>query len=311
MKFAFKFIIYGLGMTNLWSCNQDLRFSGESSSGGNSPLVVIPTTPPTVIPIAKSQGTCAADSSSDLTSCLKCVVPPLPPQAPQLSAKAQALLDIMTLSCEVTNKSDPSGYVAPNRATLLAKINRCSPTLYPDSTLDSGQQSVVENLRGSSDILRKKMFGKLWYNPPYSNSFETYFGLEIREVRDLFCYQTGGLVGPLLDAGYYTAPDPWSYKPPQEYVAANVYRTQLNNCLRESFVRPWVAPAQRTPPVCRFESISGESGLEIQEQIRSWLARGWKVSGEASSQGLCLSITSGEELKNVQGLVKAAAYHCE
>lgn len=310
----------------LWSCNQDLRFS---SSPENFKLVVPPPTPvdpppPPKNEYLKNQGACAADSSTQVTSCMKCPIPAPPVQAPQLSYKAQALLEIMSKACQITNKSDPADYVAPTREAILAQINRCSPSLYRDTTATSTQNSLIQSLVADSDVLRKKMFGKLWYNPPYSDNFETFFGLDIGEVRGLICYQNSGLSGAIYDASYYNSPDPFSYKMPKEYIQANQIREDLKNCLTESYRHPWVKQPDPPPKTCRFESISGLSGEPIQNQVRQWLSQGWKVSVEVtnlphdpdygpppSDQNQCLPLTKDDELKRLQGTIKAAAYICQ
>ncbi|MBL7672327.1 MAG: hypothetical protein JNM39_17740 [Bdellovibrionaceae bacterium] len=308
----------------LWSCNQDLRFSG-------SPQVSKLMDPPVIDPIdpvkteyLKNQGVCAADSSTQVTSCMKCPIPPPPVQAPQLSFKAQALLEIMSRACQVPNKSDPDNYIAPTREAILAQINRCSPSLYKDTTATSAQNSLIQSLVKDSDTLRRKMFGNLWYNPPYSDNFETFFGLDVGEARGLICYRNSGVSGAIYDAGYYNSPDSFNYRMPKEYVQANQIREDLKNCLTESTSHPWVKQPDPPPKTCRFESISGLSGEPIQEQVKLWLSQGWTVSIEASSlpndpdygppppsnQNQCLPLTTTEELKGMQGALKAAAYIC-
>lgn len=313
-----------VSMFGLWSCNQDLRFSNSPEASKPIPVVKDPdviTPPISKNTYLKAQGACAANSLTQVTSCLKCAIPAAPPQAPQLSYKAQALLEIMTKACQVTNKSDPADYIAPDRPSLLARINRCSPTLYKDTNATADQNLLIQSLVADSDVLRKKMFGKLWYNPPYSDNFETFFGLDIGEVRGLLCYQNSGLAGVLLDAGSYHSPDPLNYKLPKEYVEANLIRDDLKNCLRESYLRPWVKQPDPPPRVCRFESISGLAGEPIQDQIQKWLSEGWTVGLESQDTQLdpdelpgpkhCSNIRTGEESKGFQGILKAAAYICD
>ncbi|MBC7456889.1 MAG: hypothetical protein H7235_01330, partial [Bdellovibrionaceae bacterium] len=108
--------------------------AGSSISGkesiipiDNPPIPIDPVIPGLPLPsnsFKVSSGACANDSSTQLLSCLKCDVPQVT-QAPQLSAKAQALLDTMTLACGITNKSDRNGF-RPTRDMILNKLNQAS-----------------------------------------------------------------------------------------------------------------------------------------------------------------------------------------
>lgn len=296
-------------LPSLWSCNQNIHFKQDEQG---SPVVhnVVPVVPQDPDVYKKTNGDCAPDSSTQLLSCLKCNVPSVPAQEPQLSQKGQYLLDIMTLSCQVPNGSDPKNYKAPTRAQLLSLLNRCSPSLYKDTVASSSQQSVIDQLLSPTGELRKKMFGGLWYKPPYSDRFETFFGLEVSEVRAMLCYDQGIVRGTLYDIGYYENFSS-NYHMPPEYVKGNLIRDDLKNCAALSLSDPWKPTAQDKPKKCRYETITGVPGVPISDQIHLWLGNKWTIGAEDVQNGLCVSIKSMEDLNAISGMMTAVAYVCE
>ena len=161
--------------------------------------------PPTVgYGFKLSNGQCNSDSSTQLLSCSKCEVPQIKLE-PQLSKKAQALLDVMLLSCSVSNKSDLNA-VRPTREMLLNKLNQASQINYPETTRTADMELLIKGLTNTADSsLRNKMFGGLWYQPPYSNTFEQYFGLSVVEAKSTFCWNGDKMDGAVTSkTGVYS-----------------------------------------------------------------------------------------------------------
>jgi hypothetical protein len=287
-----------------------------------TPPVVTPVTPPAPKPQPiLSNGACAADSSTALTSCQKCNVPLNPPAAPQFSQKGQSLIDVMSIACSVPNKSAPKNYVAPTKAELIQRLNRLSPTFYPDSVMSAFQVSTIEGLK-TNPALQQKMFGGLWYQPPYSDAFETYFGLEVGEVVYQLCYQnnSGTFTAynttllqskQMIDCQY--GPDPFSCKETQAYIDGNVYRNQLRAGMIESIQNPYVAPKPTPSKTCAWEKFEGLYELGGAEQIGKWLVSSQKISMEVTGVGgKCMMVSAlptGSQIP--QGDVILSAYVCK
>ena len=275
-----------------------------------------PPPPPVPQPVLKS-GICASDSSTQLLTCMNCIVPLNPPQPPQFSEKGKALIDIMTIGCSVPNKSAPKGYEPPTRAELIARLNRLSPTFYPDSSMTDGQKKVVHGLR-TDPKLQQKMFGGLWYQPPHSDHLETYFGVTTAEAVYALCYNETGytpttalMSKDFLDCQYNG--DPYSCREKPEYVKANGYRVQLNNAMKESIRNPYVAPPQTPAKKCSWENFEGDYDLGGEEVLARWLVAGFKAGMEIGNLGgKCEMVTSIPTGSNKpRGLVKMAGYICK
>lgn len=288
------------------------------------PVVQPPVTPPLPQP-KMTQGACASDSSTVVTSCQRCLVPLNPPAPPQFSQKGQSFIDIMAMGCSIPNKSAPKGYAAPSHAELVQRLNRLSPVFYPDSNMTAAQVSVIEGLKTNSQ-LQQKMFAGQWYQPPFSDAFETYFGVSVAEAVYQICYQSSSSVftpynsSPLQSKSYidclYSA-DPMSCKDKPEYVVANTYRNQLRAGMRESITNPYVAPAPTPAKTCKWEKFEGLYQLGGAEQITKWLASAQKVSmdvkGTASGDAArCSSLTKLPQGSDIPtGEVVLGAYICK
>ncbi len=283
--------------------------------------------PPVVIPPAPkpqpifSNGACAADSSTTLTSCQKCNVPLNPPAPPQFSRKGQSLIDIMSIACSVNNKSAPKNYVPPTKAELINRLNRLSPTFYPDSAMSPFQISTIESLK-TNPALQQKMFGGLWYQPPYSDAFETYFGLEVGEVVYQLCYQspdssftpynsTPLLSKQMIDCQH--SQDPFNCKESPAYIAGNIYRNDLRTGMRESINNPYIAPKPTPSKTCSWEKFEGLYELGGAEQIGKWLVSAQKISMEVKGVGgrcsLVNTLPAGSQIPT--GEVILSAYVCK
>jgi hypothetical protein len=332
----------GLGLSTGCTPVEFKQLASESIAASPSqpePEIVVVTPPPVptpaptpvvVAPIV-SKGACAADSSTKLLSCMNCLVPVTPPAPPQFSKKGQALLDIMTAACQVTNKSDPAGYTPPPRAELLRRLNKLSPTLYPDSNMTAIQTSTINQLL-SSPAAMKDMWGGLWQSgvTPTTTAFETYFGLETIEARYALCYASpanGTSEGtsssfnrynstPLhskawIDCQYNS--DWYNCKENAEYQAANVFRNQLRNAMNESINSPYVAPNPTAGKVCEWEKFEGLNDSRAEAQITTWVAGGFTVGAEVTSsipsENMCLQVKA--PLSGITGKVSLAAYRCK
>lgn len=285
------------------------------------PVVTPPPPPPPVPQPVQKAGACADDSSTQLLSCLNCVVPMNPPPPPQFSEKGKALIDVMAVGCAVPNKSAPKGYVPPTKDELLARLSRLSPSLYPDSSMTDAQKNVVTGLRNDPK-LAQKMFGGLWYQPPYSDSFETYFGASVGELVNLLCYQNsnGGFNAdqavPLQSKTYIDcqySDNPFNCKERPEYVVANGYREQLRKSIKESSLHPYVPPAPTPSKHCTWQSFEGDFDLGGEGVLAKWLNTGYTVGIEIGSlAGRCEPVTSVPTgSQKPRGLVKIAAFICK
>jgi hypothetical protein len=290
------------------------------------PVVVLPPTPtpnpapPIATPILKA-GACASDSSTRLLSCLTCNVPVNPPAPPQFSDKGRAFIEIMSTGCSVPNKSAPKNYVPPTREELYARFNRLSPIFYPDSAMNAGQKSVVSGLLTDAN-LQKKVFGGLWYQPPYSDYFETYFGISVGEVVNYVCYKNNGstfnLNGAIaLQSKQYMdclySENSFNCKESPDYVVANKYREQLRLAMIESISRPYVPPTPTPAKKCAWESFEGDYDFGGEKTLSTWLKGGYKVGIEIGTlAGRCESVTSlPTGSMKPRGLVKMAGYVCK
>ncbi len=294
------------------------------------PILPVPVPPAPPAPVV-TKGACADDSSTRLLSCMNCLVPLPPPLPPQFSKKGQALLDIMTASCQVKNKSDPTGYVPPSRAELLGRLNRLSPSLYPDTPMTALQISTVDSLLTNPKAV-KDMFGGIFYSgvTPQTVAFETYFGIETIEARYTFCYASaanGTAEGisstfnrfnstPLhskawIDCQYGS--DPSNCRENAAYQAGNVYRNQLRTSMNESINRPYIAPKPIPIAKCDWEKFEGLYDERADRQIQVWLASGYKIGGEVTAstpaQNMCAEIKA--PVAGVTGKISMAAYRCQ
>lgn len=284
--------------------------------------------PPVVAGPVLSKGACAADSSTQLLSCMNCIVPAVPITS-QFSKKGEAFFEIMAAACQIPNKSDPRGYVPPTRAELLYRLNRLSPTLYPDTPMTPLQISVVNSLRTNSDTL-KKFFGGIFYSgvTEPTIAFETYFGLESREARYSFCYADDGdtTVGEFnvvftrhnstglpskkyLDC-WYESSAWYNCKETPAYVDANLYRNQLRGAMTESIVNPYTGTPAGAQQTCSWEKFEGMNGDAAAAQVKSWLASGFTIGADIASRRMCSQITAPLEA-SLDSLITMAAYRCK
>lgn len=301
----------------LTACDGKVRFNQIDL--GSKQQIPDPVTPPIVVPdpvFTKTQGACAADSSTSVVSCLKCEIPALPPVEPPMSLKARQLMTIMTAVCPLNNAATGNKYVTPTLDTHKAKLNRCSPLVYADSTPDAGQNDVVQRLLNNDILLQKKMFTGLWYQPPYSDYFETYFGLEVGEAIKVFCMQStetlsGWLVPSMTMANPYGPVYEAGDALPAMYITANGYRDGLSACMPQSKYNPWKPSAPPVAKTCTYETLSGDAGDKVNAQVSAWLTAGYTIGADLKSQGICSSVKSLNDIQSYQGPITVGAYICK
>lgn len=280
--------------------------------------------PPVVSPpsyVSKlSSGVCKSDSSTSILSCLKCNVPLNPPTPPQLSAKAQALVDIMFLACQVPNKSDKNNF-RPTKEMLVQKLNRGSQVLYPETSRTSQMAMVIAALTNSADgSMRKKMFGGLWYQPPYSDAFETYFGVTVQEAKSTFCWD-GNVQTPAITgvSGLYSydwaqcqSSGMFNCQERPEYIAAQGYRSQLENVLSKSIHQPYVPPTPLPEKKCSWDKFEGDDIVAAMKQFKKWKAEGRQLSMELKKTDGASQCGIADENNLKQGYTVAiASYVCK
>lgn len=325
MKTLNKLLVSIVAVSLLAACSKtDFSAIATGQKGQDIPVdPVDPVTPPPV-PVGPSyklsNGACKSDSSTQVLSCLKCDVPQVVVK-PQLSAKAQALHDIMLLSCQVPNKSDLTNF-RPTEAMILNKLNQASEKNYPETARTSMMALVVQGLTNPNDSsLRKKMFGGLWYQPPYSDAFETYFGITVQEAKSTFCWDgdkmTGGITGisgliskDYLDCQYTDSPFNCKEKP--EYIAAYGYRNQLENTLKLGVTNPYTAPTPDPQKKCSWDKFVGNDIVAAKQQLKAWKAQGRKVSMSVKNSDGAGQCGDAVESNIKQGsTVELATYKCE
>ncbi len=260
-------------------------------------------------PVLKT-GQCA--NNENVASCLKCEVPPLPPT---VSTKAQKLAKIMSMACQIPNRSYPANYVPPTAAQVEAHLLACSPTLYPETPMSSAQSAAIDKLLDEKDpSLRQKMFKGLWYQPPYTEYYETYFGLDNSEAAYVICMNSGSLTSILGTKEYIDASSGGNYdawlndRAAQErWNFAQMLRQQLLSC----FNKPGTPPPPVQPPdakVCQYRSFEGLYDQGGAQEISQNLADGYKVAVETSNA--CVQITSLPAAGSLKGQVKIVGYKC-
>lgn len=267
------------------------------------------TLPPVANPVLKT-GMCADQES--VASCLKCEVPPAPPV---ISTKAQKLAKIMAMACQVPNKSYPAGYVPPTAKQIESHLLACTPALYPETLMDSSQAQTIDRLLDeNNDGLRQKMFKGIWYQPPHTEHYENYFGLDNTEAAQVFCLNQGTLSNILatkeyLDAYYSDNFSAWQNDRAAQarWNFAQTLRQQLLSC----FNKPATPPPPANPPdtkVCQYRSFEGEYEKGGLAEIQRNLNEGYKMAVEANNS--CMQLTSEPAPGSLKGQVKIVGYKC-
>lgn len=306
----------------LISCDNKVNFSTDEVSE-NVPFVTPPPQQgpslelppdPVVIPTPpvyeKQSGSCST-SGTHLLSCSSCqsIAPIVPPA---LSKKAKELIEIMYLSCQQPSFAKGKlNYVPPTREEIFNKLDNCTPNLYQESAFVRNQSEVIQRLLDPSDNwMRKKMFNALWYQPPYSTGFETYFGITPGEAAQVFCDRMddlsfGNVINP---SDWYSESVEW-----KKYylIADQVYVPQLRSCFQKSLNNPYVPPNPIPGKTCSYESISGPAENDLFLAVASWLADGRSVSIESKTFNICKSINSLSDILEIAGELTASSVSCK
>lgn len=275
--------------------------------------------PDTGLPISLryTQGSCS-DQGTFLLSCLDCQSQSKKKEA-DLSEKAKRLMTIMNQACKIKNKSDPSIEMTGTQEKIFSYLSSGNQGLYPDTPMTTSQKNLVTQLALLDSKLYKKMFGGLWYQPPYSDDFETYFGISTQEAKALFCFETPmatfGLTSytPLQSKTYidclYSGSWP-NCRETEAYLNANNIRGQLQKTINASLANPYM-PGQLEPVTqCFWESVEGVFNQEFEDALVSWVNRGYQI-GIYFEEGAPRCEPFNKRVSELKGKMKAAAYVCE
>lgn len=263
--------------------NRNPPNTGGGSPKPNDPPLVIPDHPSD--PVVYKQGACSKEKL-DVLPCLSCQISQRPIDIPW-SVKAAQLAKIMEHGCATRNGSDPPGYRPPSRSELVQLLSRASQDLYPETPTTARQKFHLEKWLENDKTYIKKLFGGLFYNPPYSNDFETYFGLELKEARLYFCYHDSqNTFSPYGDSDLYSVEyyqcmhenHSSACKEKAEYIAANKYRDQLIYSIYQSIHNPF--NDQELVPVdkCQWVSMAGNYNVEMETTLIDWKNKGYEIS---------------------------------
>jgi hypothetical protein len=277
-----------------------------------------PQAPPTELPSLsqKTSGSCS-EGNARILSCLSCQKS----EIPSLEAKAGQLLDILEKGCSTIQNNEREGYQPPSRQELYAKLHACSSELYPLTSYDSAQQSNTIAAMAQDQVLIDRMWTNLFYTPPFSDHFELFFGLEIREARYFFCYDETLFSGKLLTSEY------WSYAHDRIFEwesnsqaqardkKIQKIRSQLISCIQKSVVtEPHSATDTENTANedCSYETFDGYLTEEALTFARSSLAANsklfYEVLGENGSCGKIDNLNLINANPNLR--IKIAAVSC-
>lgn len=275
---------------------------------------IIPVTPVTPVPPPQlpqlKTGTCNPGES--INACLVCETDPPPPV---IATKAQKLAKIMSMACQIPNKSYPKDYVAPTAAQVEARLAACTPALYPETPMSAAQSTSIDRLLDTTDAsLRQKMFKGIWYQPPHTEHFETYFGLDNTEAANVICMATGTLSNTLATKEYidafYGNYDAWLANPAaqQRWQFAQMLRQQLLSCFNKAAPKPMPAPVPAEKK-CRTRSFEGNFEQGGMDEVKEALSKGFKLSVE--SDNACVQIKDTTGAGELKGNLKIIGYKCD
>lgn len=276
---------------------------------------VSPEIPEIAKPIQKT-GEC--ELNQKISSCLSCDYD-LPTEPEPVLSKAQKLAKIMSLACQIPNRSYPADYTAPSAAQIWNHVAACTDELYPETPVSNAQLETLMRLLDTKDqALRNKMFKGLWYQPPHSDHFELYFGINVDEVVYSLCMGQKRLPEFLFTSEYAKASqhpgtlDQWRRNPAAQkrWNDAQEIRQQLLSCYDQPAPPPTPAPAPSHPAKnCSWKSFEGSLAAGGYKEILQLLKQGYKLSLERSNS--CEQITSIEQVRDLQDQVRIVGYKCE
>jgi hypothetical protein len=296
-----------------------------SATPSPTPVVVVIQPTPTPVPPTpaptKTAGTCLKGQA--ISSCLACdySVPTPPPWQP--STKAEKLAQIQYLSCPIQNKSDSPYKRIITQLEAVSKIQACSAALYPETAMSSAQAATIDALLGTDSSMRTKLYGGLYYQPPYSDHFEQYFGVYHADIRRVFCDGEDPatvLAAPLFTKEYsdycygqnMCDPSMWPKAARDRWNAVQAIRNQLRSCMTASASLPALTrlpgepdPATQTKK-CSWKKFDGLYELGGQAELDSMLNQGYTVSLETGNS--CSLINSSNGLT---GMVQLTGFKCQ
>jgi hypothetical protein len=194
-------------------------------------------------------------------------------------------------------------------------MTRCTPEAYPESNMSPRQTVDVNALMFDADI-QQHDFSGLYYPNNERESFETYFGLDIRDARYLFCYRAAPLQGGMYPIEYYEA---WynnqPYILPPSYVAANVYRNQLKACLSGPKGSKNGLPVRRQTrtsqvQTCDYQTGQGYMSILVTSKVTEWLSLGQPVYVETEDHAMCMQVTKANQISEIFGVITIATIEC-
>lgn len=275
--------------------------------------------PDTGLPInlTYAQGVCS-EEGTDLLSCVSCQTIMKTPE-PDLSEKTKRLMSIMSNACKIKNKSDPSKEMTATPEKLFSYLSSGNQNFYPDTLMTGTQSQLITELQDPHSKMYKKLFGGLWYQPPYSDDFETYFGISTQEAKSLFCFETGSQT---FNLNFYTPLQSKSYidclysgawlncRESEAYISANAVRRQLQSTIVNSLSQPYVPAPAYPEKECYWETVEGVYSQDFEDALVSWVNRGYQI-GIYFEEGAPRCESFDSRISELKGRMKAAAYICE
>ncbi len=269
---------------------------------------------------AHKTGVCSEDQK--ISGCLKCPgLTPTVPISPQLT-KAEKLADIISRGCLINNASDPKNVKIPSKDELVKRLQACTAEVYPETALNLEESLTLNDLLDPNNAsFHNKIFKSLYYQPPYTDHFESYFGLETQEARKVLCFNTENLLGDLVTTEYakeclYSEDNCRSFLGNKEkyerWDRANQIRKQLQSCLDKPYQPPQTRPTSSTPnnKQCKVETFEGHVSQGGTHFLTHLFLKGYKVSIETEESCEIVDSISDDLLEN-HSRVRISAYKCE
>lgn len=312
----------------------EYRFqNGENSKlipVGNNPETVPPNDslnnpnlpnidPETGLPIElkQSKGDCSAEGI-DVLPCLKCQNKMFVPEI-NLSEKSKKLLMVMQGACKVPRKSSAGQRSLDVKDRIFKYLNQGSENNYTETVMSASQQQLFTELENVNSKLFKKLFGGSWYQPPFSEDFETYFGISTQEAYSLLCNDTPIASFNLnsflpLQSAYYMdcvfSNSSFACQEKPAYVLANKIRTQLHAVIKESLRNPIGPALPIATSRCYWEKVEGEYNTQFEEVLIGWANKGYKIGLHFENENPRCEVLQ-ERVTELKGKLIAAAYVCE
>ncbi len=300
-------------------CNE-VRFENIASSPQK---LVDPVVPPTLpeIPFvdapAHKTGVCSTDQK--ISSCLQCPGLSIPTPPPPPLTKAAKLADIISRGCLIPNSSDPINKIIPSKQEILNRLQSCTSEIYPETSLTTSEKQTIEDLLDPANVsFQNKIFKGLYYQPPFTDHFETYFGIETQAARQLLCFNTGSIAGDLITSEYaseclYSDDNCAAFKSDKvkysRWLAANQIRKELQSCLDKPYNSPVAQPAPPPAKQCQIESFEGHISQGGVELLYHLVQNGYTISVETDDQCQVVNNVTDNFLENLSR-VRITGYKC-